>query len=634
MKKIGILIVMLIFPFFVHAEVNYNISDYYVSSEIEIAGGLKIKELIVLDGTFNGYQRDIVYKNSSLEDWKGQKINFEKSSIYAGSSIENLQVATFKINEDVSFANLEQIKQYAKETSTAVLGDSNVYTTQATEDGLNVKMYRPANKEKIAFYLEYVITNAVVIHNDVAELYFPFIGDKFADPIKNTQVRVLLPDVDKSDNFRLWAHGPLNGEIKKIINEDKKSIGVLATISNLPAYTGFDIRLTFDKSLILIQDFLDHSNEEALKQILKVENTRANTANNKRKQIKIIYNSISIFTLIYLIGLIILWIYTYIKYDKEYKADFKGKYYREFIEDYNVEVIDYLFHKKITSNAMSASILNLIYKKNIGVEEINKSKKKKEYKFKLLNKDNLSEAESYLIDFLFETVGDKTSFTTNDLKNYASSSYSIFNTKYSTWKNKVINEGEKNNFFENNTHIKIYGVIYFFVSLIIFTVNLILNTKIVIAYLQIIPAILFLCYILIFNKRTKKGNEDYAKWKAFKNFLVDFGTFDNKELPEIALWERYMVYAVIFNIADKVQKTMNVKIKELDLNNPNYAIYYDRWLFYNLNVNLVNTINSAVISSVNSANAKSIEASGSGFGGGFSSGSGGGFSSGGGGHGF
>lgn len=640
MKKLYLFLILLIFPFIAHAEVDYDITDYYITSDIEVAGGLKIKELVVLDGTFNGYERNIVYRNDSLEEWKAGNVNFEKSSIYNAVGIDNLKVAAMKVNGDVSFDTMKNISNYASEVDSANLGESNVYTTTKNSNGIDVRMYMPANNEKVAFYLEYVVANAVVMHNDVAELYFPFIGDKFSDDIDNVNVQVFLPAADTSNNFRIWAHGPLSGEINKYQNENKENIGLIASIKDLKANTGFDIRVTFDKSLILVPQFLHHSNEDALDKILEVENKRADDANAKRKKIKAVYYSIKYAAIGYLIFLIVMWIYIYVKFDKEYKADFKNKYNREFIDDYNVEVIDYLFNKNITPNAMSASIMNLVYKKNISVEEIPSDKKKKEYTFKLLNKENLSKSEEYLIEFLFDTVGNGSEFTTKKLKDYAksTSSYSTFTSKYSTWKNNVIQEGQQQNFYESNTKIKFIGLIIALIGGLIFVTNILCNTDILIAYAIIIPIVIFAIYIMTFNRRTKSGNEDYAKWKAFKNFLNDFGTFDIKELPEIALWERYMVYATIFGLAKKVQKSMNVYIQELDPNGTLYPYYYNSWMYYDLNYAVADSVNSAVNSavnySINTANANSSYSSGSGFGGGFSSGGGGGFGGGGGGHGF
>lgn len=640
MKKLYLFLILLIFPFIAHAEVDYDITDYYITSDIEVAGGLKIKELVVLDGTFNGYERNIVYRNDSLEEWKAGNVNFEKSSIYNAVGIDNLKVAAMKVNGDVSFDTMKNISNYASEVDSANLGESNVYTTTKNSNGIDVRMYMPANNEKVAFYLEYVVANAVVMHNDVAELYFPFIGDKFSDDIDNVNVQVFLPAADTSNNFRIWAHGPLSGEINKYQNENKENIGLIASIKDLKANTGFDIRVTFDKSLILVPQFLHHSNEDALDKILEVENKRADDANDKRKKIKAVYYSIKYAAIGYLIFLIVMWIYIYVKFDKEYKADFKNKYNREFIDDYNVEVIDYLFNKNITPNAMSASIMNLVYKKNISVEEMPSDKKKKEYTFKLLNKENLSKSEEYLIEFLFDTVGNGSVFTTKKLKDYAksTSSYSTFTSKYSTWKNNVIQEGQQQNFYESNTKIKFIGLIIALIGGLIFVTNILCNTDILIAYALIIPIVIFAIYIMTFNRRTKNGNEDYAKWKAFKNFLNDFGTFDIKELPEITLWERYMVYATIFRLAKKVQKSMNVYIQELDPNGTLYPYYYNSWMYYDLNYAVADSVNSAVNSavnySINTANANSSYSSGSGFGGGFSSGGGGGFGGGGGGHGF
>jgi uncharacterized membrane protein len=148
-------------------------------------------------------------------------------------------------------------------------------------------------------------------------------------------------------------------------------------------------------------------------------------------------------------------------------------------------------------------------------------------------------------------------------------------------------------------------------------------------------AIAITIYCLIFKKRSVYGNEQYVRLKALKKFLNDFGEFSIKELPEINLWERYMVYATVFGIANKVAKTMNVKIKELETS----GTYIDTYNPYYFHCHLADTINTSVASAVTSAQrtaselASSSSSSGSGFGGGFSSG--GGFGGGGGGgHGF
>ena len=109
----------------------------------------------------------------------------------------------------------------------------------------------------------------------------------------------------------------------------------------------------------------------------------------------------------------------------------------------------------------------------------------------------------------------------------------------------------------------ISAIFFLLIALFIILATIYFNVDTWMSLVVMAISIVFLIYTFLIKKRTKKGQEDYVRWKAFKHFLEDFGRFDIKELPEIALWERYLVYATVFGLADKVEKAMNVKISEL-----------------------------------------------------------------------
>ncbi len=626
-KYIILSLILLLAPTLVKAsDVDYEITNYYIESYILENGDLEIKELIVLDGSFNGYIRELATSNSVLSS--SNKIDFEHDAIYNASGIYDMKIGAKKVN-DVSFDTFND------EFETLEIGDSfssnskkTVVTKYSNYD--EYKMYYRSNNESVAFLLDYKLDKAIVLHNDVAELYWQFIGNDFTDQINDLKIRIHLPNNDESDSFRVWAHGDLTGEIEK---ENNKT--VYAHVKYLYPNSPVDIRMTFDKNLIIDTSKVKKSNEEALDSILKVEKERALEANRIRKRqqkLVAIANYTGIFLIIFQIINII---YIYFKHDKEYKSDFNNDYYREFFDDFNVEVGDYILKRTITPNAMSASIMNLIYKKNIKAEKIEESNKDN-YEFTLLNKDNLSDTEIKLVNFLFEKIGDNNKFTTEKLKKYAKSTktYSDFNNTYTSWKNSVISDGKKLKIFETSIPNKIFNVLFCLLVMfvgVIFSTNIGLSIPYVIAT---ILSIIVVVYSLQVLKRTKYGNEQYLRLKASKKFLSDFGTFDIKELPEITLWERYMVYATLFGIASKVSKSMNVKIQEIsDYENIQtfHTNYYD--------FQMCNIINSSISSAVSMASHTAMEvaassmSSSSGSGGGFSSG--GGFGGGGGGgHGF
>lgn len=628
MKKLFMLFLFFCFPVFVEARVDYDITNYFIDATILEDGDVFVKELIVLDGTFNGYIRDIVYKNDKLE--YQESIDFSQSAIYNASGFKNTSIYAKKFSdEELSFDTFND--SFTKLTKAYYAEDAmnGEFIESGIQNGKSYKMYYEADNEVVGFLLEYTLEDVVVLHDDVAELYWTFLGSDFEDPIYDLQIKVHLPKEDPSDNFRAWAHGDLTGNIEFL---DRQTL--LATVSKVAANTAIDVRTTFDASLMNESLVSKKTNEVALDQIIEVEEARAKDANLLREKNARNLFMANILCIVYIIIILIWWIYVYFRYDREYKSSFNLKYNREFIENYNVEVVDYLMNQVITPNAMSASILNLIYKKNIQVNELpTKNTKEKNYEFVLVNRDQTTDTEDVLLDFLFETVGKENKFTTEELKKYAAGpkTYMNFQKSFSNWQNCVRKDGEKQNFFEKNGLPIVSSIFLLLIAFFIIFFISYLKVDTFLALIVMALSIVFLIYSLLIRKRTKKGNEDYVRWKAFKNFLEDFGRFDIKELPEVALWEKYLVYATVFGLADQVEKAMNVKIQEYPQGT--VGAYYPTWVDFHIAHMVSHSINHSFTSNqtaiTNSRIASSSRSSGGGFGGGFSSG--GGFGGGGGG---
>lgn len=636
MKKILVLIISL-FSFisvnYAVSNVNYKIDDYIVDASIDISGNLKVREIIKSTGSYNGYIRDLIYKNDRLGDFTGDTSSFEGSNIYNPTGIDNIKVGSINYNGELSFdAFNSEVTEFSECTN-----NRGCYTISDITNGKSIKMYNETVNSSTYFYIEYTLGNTVVLHNDVAELYLSFIGNGFDDDIGRYQLRVTLPQATTTET-RVWVHGPLSGEVSRIIDEvdgATKYYGGYLKIEDLSKNTPVDMRMVFDKSLIMVDHpFLKKSKVDALDKILEVEQVRADDANKQRKTAKILVYGTYALSGTYLLILLLIIVYLYIKYDKERKRSFDMEYNREFIDDYDVTAIEYLYDKKITEKGFSTSILNLIYKKKISFEKLDK----KDYKFTrtTVDESELNEGEKKVMDILFNKAGSNNMVTLKDIKKYAkevNGTTSPFLKGFDTWKSIVTNESEKLNFYENNSSVKLKFSLYALVSILILYLDIKLGMFNLLAFIVIISTIVYIIYLVSFNKRTIRGNLDYNKWKAFERFLKDFGRFDEKELPEIKLWERYLVYANIFGLADKVGKTMKIKFNEMYPNDyTNRDFVFDYYLWSSLNSDINRTVHSSIStahSEVASKIAESSSSSGSGFGGGFSSG--GGFGGGGGG---
>lgn len=609
MKKILVAIICFLCIPVVTLAADYDIEHFYIDATLKDNGDMEVSELIVLDGTFNGYERDIVYQSSYTN--------------YNASNIENLSVSAKHVNK-VSFETFYEYFDTFSQVTYANNGDMGKYILSSLSDGIRLRMYYSTDNESTAFLIKYTLKDVGILHSDVVEYYWNFIGNGFEDDIKDLQIRVNYPSKMNKDDFSWWFHGPLTGN-SDIVNVNSAYTSVLASVKKVSAYEAVDFRTIVPKDGFNELLFKKIDNEEVKTSIIEHEDEIVAKDLEKIKKNKTLFYTFEGLSVIYYVILIIVWIYVYKKYDKERTPKFNLEYNREFIDDYNVEVIDYLMNSNITPNAMSASIMNLIYKKNIKAEKI--LEEKDGYKFTLLNRDNLNETENYLVDFLFDRVGTNNEFTTSKLKKYAKSTQTCdrFMSSYTKWKNKVIEDGKNQNFFDKLSGRFGYGFFMLLVAFLIYLFGVIVfHVEFFLIHTLIFAAIIFIVYIGTIKRKSEKGIEDYTKWKAFKKFLNDFGTFDTKELPEIILWERYLVYATIFGLADKVEKAMNVKIKELDVSN----MYGNNYIFinnYNLTSSINHSINQAYQGAQSTITRESASASGGSFGG-----HGGGFSSGGG----
>lgn len=231
------------------------------------------------------------------------------------------------------------------------------------------------------------------------------------------------------------------------------------------------------------------------------------------------------------------------------------------------------------------------------------------------------------------------STTLEEIKKRAKMNYNSFINDFTKWKAITLQAGENETFYEKHTSKKILCILYSVLGiLLVFTLGFKkYESSLILSLIVFLFASVSIIYFVISKKRTIKGNEDYNKWMGLKKFLKDFSNMDKRELPEVTLWEKYLVYALPLGCASRLAKDMEIRIKEFDStmisDMPDFD-YFKRTLLIN------NIIDSAVKSSISSAYAEksrqemsnvasSSSSSGSGFGGGFSSG--GGFGGGGGG---
>lgn len=675
MKKIKLFITIFL-SFFAFNIVCYadGTTTYYIEANIQSNGDMDVRELKVLDGEYNGIKTTLRYKSDTIINYPGFESEYLSNSIYNGTKITNLKVYDVK-NFNGEFEMIHKENTLFTETNSGSIGDFGVYEKTVVTNGVDLKIYMPSSYKR-ASLVTYTIEDVVVYHDDVAEILWNFIGSNYEEDIENLKVIVNLPG--ESNELRVFSHGPLNGN-NEIVNKKQVSL----TYDYLAAYNEVDLRVVFDNSLV--SEAVKKTNKSGLEGILDIEQRLADYANTIReeeykeleqkaisyveiaektlnkndyqyantlvlqlrdgdvktdltnrlnvvidkieKRENIITTVLLIASGLWIIGLVIVIRKIYVKYDKEYQSTFNNEYYRDFPASYGPEVVEYLINRTISQNSFSATILNLVRKKVLKLEKIDNSKKD-DYLFTKLDYDfELSLPEQKVLDLLINTVGNGKSVKMSEIKSYSKnySSAQKFMNDYNEWNIEALELSKNENFYESVVKGKVKGVFYALIPIILIIISVATDVNIPFFMLLLIPSIVSIIYFIAFTKKTKKGNDDYHKWMAFKKYLTDFGRLNEKDLPEVYLWEKYLVYATSLGIADLVSKQMKIKLQNIDTSNTTFT-YMDLndWYFYH-------TLNKAVRSSITTAKAEisshnssssSNYSSGSGFGGGSSFGGG------------
>ena len=184
-------------------------------------------------------------------------------------------------------------------------------------------------------------------------------------------------------------------------------------------------------------------------------------------------------------------------------------------------------------------------------------------------------------------------------------------------------------------------------NFVLLILSLILNTTVFhITLIISLIAIIWISRILkklpisLNIKYTEEGRNEYAKWHGLRNFLIDFSKINDKEIQDVTLWEKYLVYATALGVGERVLKQIKVKIDQID--NIDYTILNDMMTidYISSSVNRISnnvvthslpSVSFPISSGILSGSSGGSYSSGSGGGGGFSGGSSGGGSFGGGG---
>ncbi len=496
--------------------------------------------------------------------------------------------------------------------------------------------------KEMTFIYEYTIKGVITQYKDISELNWVML-DYQPIKVKNVTINITLPNGDYNiENMKTFFHGS-NVANREFVGNNKIKI----TADSMVSDEQIEVRLLLNNDIFSNVRSENKVNINALNSILNFENDQITKANLKYR---VGYIGVIIIFVIFLVLIGLMTFRCYKKYDKEFPTDFMNDYHMELPAEYSPAVMSYLYKfREIDDDDLSATLLDLVRRKYLILDDNNSgiNDKNPNYIIKLnTEKDqgDLLEYEKFLIKWFIEDIGSDNQVSANQIKSYCDSVSGAEEYKRNSvrWNSLVAKEGKKYKFFDEtikSAKIKYSNIgtlliicSFVFLSLISSYSGYILGYSLMASVLLV--GVSFVLYVNSFDRRSKSGNEDFVRWRAFKKFLEDFSNFKEYPVTSIILWEHYLVYATSFGIADKVMEQLKLK---LDLNDITEQTTFVTYFGYYHPINCINSsvrgMRTAYMATIAKQTAQRV-GGGSGRSGGFSGGSsfGGGGGSFGGGH--
>ncbi len=447
-------------------------------------------------------------------------------------------------------------------------------------------------REEVVFEIEYEMYNAALRYNDCSDLYISLYSGTTINHLESFKAEILFPDADmpKEGNYYVTTYGT-----------DENDFPVKESATRNPGYYTFyfefdEDELQFDPYNQYIEFDLvsygedkhifteyapsnTYSNDDVLDIIKNDQKEYASTPEKYRKL------KLSVLIQLSLCGICIL-IYAvaekkhlkskYTFYEPTWKPEFSKEIPGDLDPNFAAALV-FCKHKapKNDSCIYSALLLSLARKRYIEII----SNPSGDAQIKILKNNQgtcepLTLCEEYYFNLLVRHAKGKLTWM-SDFRERVALDFANTATFSKNMQNSIVNIGMKSGYFQTADYnqpqkkVRFTATLFKVIGILLLTVVNFATywTRLDLAFGAF--TILGICFLLAswYLKAQAKqcvlltqfGEDEYARWRAFYNFLKNEKQLHNCDIKDLQLWEKYLVYATAFGLSEKINKTISIQ---------------------------------------------------------------------------
>lgn len=577
MRRILLFTLVFIFAFTIPVFADdLFITNWNVDSNLLENGNLEVSEDITFrfEDDYNGVFRDIILDNTD---------GMDNLQVY---EVEGDNLISYELNPD------------------AEVGDSNVYATSTQNNAILVQVFSPSEDEDKTFRFEYMINNVAIVHDDIGEFYYKYLGDENETFIESFTASLSLPEFNQ-DEIDIFAHGPSHGTIEFRGNDQ-----IILEIEDVESNNFIEARVLYPTSYTPLSNRSGNSDYQTIIDQEIVYQSGVEEEEARRESMRYNFNAISL--LISGVGaLLIGFLYRLNRRDPKIFREMDGVV----PEDLSPAELNLFRNSTLTPRSITATIYDLARRGYLTIKDQNGQGKKLNLIFTKTDRYSagLLQHEDYFMDWIFNEIGDGKRASTNEINTKRREASVSFNKNFHEWLKLVREDFSKRDYYDkSNRKIGVIISILGFIALVFGVVSIASGALYGIAVI-VISLVVSIYGIIIASRLSDKGYIQKGLWDDFNK---EIKSKDRRSREDIS--DKDLVYAV----------AMDNSVEDINSYRSGYPMSYFPlyWgYFFMLNNNGGSRVDDSVGNSFyGSTGASSSTGPSFGGGGGFSGGGGGG----------
>ena len=457
----------------------------------------------------------------------------------------------------------------AKYVYTSKYRNSAVGYFFARTSGVEIGVIMPefssgVHKISYSYYVKGLVTGGA----DIAIFYYKYLSEINTMDIKNMHVTVTFPEAEPE--LRSWLHNSASAVGAWKQSEDHKSVEIY--FEDVKAGEYLESRMLLDKGHYTI------FKTDKTVSSLSVENEEAAWYKAYEREQRI---RLAITVLDYVLGALAVAFGVYMairlrRKNRPLELPSAPIYYREIPEGYTGGEVSPLYfyysNENYIDESISATMLELV---RLGYITITPDEKKKGAVITVLKEDKEDELRTHqkiVIEMLLEVKPLGTPLTMKEFEKYGKGHPGTMMNIVEKYKAAIKNKSERDGAYRKRNAAKEQGKKVCSTMVGIGAVTILISGF---ASFAIGMGMFFMgagfviggLIVYLFLRRSKApltldGQREYDKLHALAKFMEEFSAMDEHEIPELVLWEDYMVFATAMGIADKVSEQLEIAYPE------------------------------------------------------------------------